>query len=484
MCGVGLLLTQGGVARLSSSFVFGVGHADRPIPEFLGLEALACLFYLAAVEIVRRAECGRPEWAMVALVAVLCRGVLWPAGMIQEVDAYRYVWDGQAVVQGANPYLLAPAEAHEGGAPPAATLSPEGQTVYARINYREIPTIYPPLAQLLFAASQLVTPWALGGWKGMLLAADLATFVLLALSLARVRRPLAWVVVFAWSPLALKELANSLHLDGFVVLGMASFVYALVHGAVRTAFAALAAMTLLKLFAVLLVPVLAAHAWRADRRLAVEGVGLYVALIGLAYLPWIDAGGRLFDGLFAFAQQWQRNDSLFTILSIAVGTHARWVSGACMVFAAAVATLGVLRKAEWKAVLAATLGVVTAVFLLAPTSNPWYFTWTLPLLVFFPSRALLLLSALLFLYYADFYFLYRDAPQGFDVVRVVEYLPFYLVLIWEIWEARRAAGGGSLLAMAEGPRAMRDSPDAGPGRTPVGAPSRRPRHSQSSGEGE
>lgn len=383
-----------------------------------------------------------------AIVALGCRGVLAPAGMIQEVDAYRYVWDGQTVLQDGNPYVLAPEEAFESQAAPAVDLPGAGRTVYERINYPDVPTIYPPLAQLLFYASQVATPWQLGGWKGLLLAADVATFVLLVLTLARLRRPLAWVIVFAWSPLALKEITNSLHLDAFVVLGMAAFACALVHGRVRTAFAALAAMTLLKLFAVALVPLLVAYARRRDARTCVQGIALYSGLVVAAYLPWIGAGAQLFDGLTAFAQGWQRNDSLFTVVALVAGEGARVVCALLMLLVAGIATGAVHRRPEGLVTLAASLVVVVAIFLLAPTSNPWYFTWTLPLLVFFPSRALLLLSGLLFLYYADFYFLYRDDPDGFDLVRLVEYVPFYVALGWEIWKARGTAGGGWPLGVA------------------------------------
>jgi len=442
VCGVVLLATQVAVAQLSSSFVFGVGHADRPIPTLLLLEGIAFLAYLGAIEIVRRALPHPGHFAWVAFVAIGCRLALAPAGMIQEVDAYRYVWDGQAVLQGANPYVLAPQEAHDRSAAPATSLPDAGALVYSRINYGYVPTIYPPVAQGLFAASQVLTPWRLEGWRVLVFSAEVATFLLLAATLQRLGRPLAWTLVYAWSPLALKELANSLHLDAFVVLGLSLFLYAMVCERLLLGFAALAWATLLKLFAVALVPILVVYAWPRSPGRAVAGVALFGALVVAAYLPFADAGAELFDGLSAFARQWQRNDSLFSLVAIFAGERARAVCGVLILLAIGAAALAVGGARDALAPTAGALVVIVAIFLLVPTSNPWYFTWALPFLVLFPSRALLLLSGLLFLYYADFHFAYRGEPERFDLVRLVEYVPFYAALAWEVsWARRRGRAG-------------------------------------------
>lgn len=442
VCGVLLIATQLGVAQLSSSFLFGVGHADRPIPTLLVLEAIAFIAYFAAIEIVRRLESRPSHVVWVVFVAIACRLALAPAGMIQEVDAYRYVWDGQAVLQGANPYVLAPQEAHDRSATPATSLPDAGALVYSRINYPDVPTIYPPVAQGLFAASQLLTPWRLAGWRLLLVAAEVATFLFLVATLNRLGRPLAWTLVYAWSPLALKELSNSLHLDAFVVLGLAVFVYAIASERLFLGFAALAWATLLKLFAVALVPVLAAYGWARSPRGALRGVALFGALVVAAYLPFARAGAELFDGLFAFAQGWQRNDSLFTLVAFVAGPWARAVCGFLILVVTGVAALAVRGSRDRLAPAAAGLVVVVSIFLLVPTSNPWYFTWALPFLVLFPSRSLLLLSGLLFLYYADFYVSYQGEPERFDLVRLVEYVPFYVALGWEVLWARRMGRAG------------------------------------------
>jgi hypothetical protein len=83
--------------------------------------------------------------------------------------------------------------------------------------------------------------------------------------------------------------------------------------------------------------------------------------------------------------------------------------------------------------------VVAAVFLLSPTQFPWYYVWLVPLLAIRPRTSLLLLTALLPLYYLRFYFRARDQVGIFDYGIVwLEFVPVWFLLIWEwIGERRR-----------------------------------------------
>lgn len=84
-------------------------------------------------------------------------------------------------------------------------------------------------------------------------------------------------------------------------------------------------------------------------------------------------------------------------------------------------------------------------WLLAPTLNPWYWTWALPLLPFARGRAWWAVSCVLFLYYLRFWLIvhWPDAPgplgmgysgSGFFdfVVTWVEHAP------WMLWLAAGA----------------------------------------------
>ena len=71
------------------------------------------------------------------VLAVALRAVFLVLEPQLSADVYRYLWDGTELASGHNPYARAP-------------LDP-------RINHPEIPTIYPPHAELLLASAAMVS---------------------------------------------------------------------------------------------------------------------------------------------------------------------------------------------------------------------------------------------------------------------------------------------------------------------------------------
>src|SRR3989338_6236588 len=106
--GAVLLAATIGISYLSQFFVYGAGHAGRPIFLFLLLEMISFAAYFVAAEMMRRYEGGNLWWIL--FIALACRAVLLPSQLIQESDPYRYIWDGQMVLAGENPYCLAPSQ--------------------------------------------------------------------------------------------------------------------------------------------------------------------------------------------------------------------------------------------------------------------------------------------------------------------------------------------------------------------------------------
>ncbi|SVE24069.1 uncharacterized protein METZ01_LOCUS476923, partial [marine metagenome] len=81
--------------------------------------------------------------------------------------------------------------------------------------------------------------------------------------------------------------------------------------------------------------------------------------------------------------------------------------------------------------------LMALVFLLSPVQNPWYLCWVVPFLCVFHFRSFILLTGLVGLYYLDFYFDYQEIPLYSWWLPWFEYAPFYVYLIFEIWERRR-----------------------------------------------
>ncbi len=437
------------MALLSRSFTYGEGHLERPILWFLFVYAVIWLGLVLAVRRIRSGRGGSLAWIL--LIGLLSRIALLPSGLIQENDVYRYVFDGHNLLSGENPYRLSPTEIrHDPTHPLADDLrEPDAALVLERIGFPEVPTVYPPAAQVAFALGALVKGWDWRGQRYFFLVIDL----LVILGLLRVQRTLGvareWIVLYAWNPLVLKEVANSAHLDVLVCLLTALLMLVLTSSGKRVltpilAGALLGLLTLSKLYPLVLLPILAAWLYRRFHSVAgaLVCVGTTAVVVTAGYSPFLGDGvGPLFRGLSIYGRYWVMNEGAFSLLSL-VTAQPRAVA------AALIALLSLL--VAWKFALPDGRSLVMTAqlalllwLLLIPTPYPWY---SLPLMALAcldpnsaPARTTLGLSLLLALYYLSFYFEYRGSPEWFwTLTRSLEHAGIWGWLLFS-WRQRVTA---------------------------------------------
>ncbi|MFQ5817718.1 MAG: glycosyltransferase 87 family protein [Terriglobia bacterium] len=413
----------------------GLEPFDQHVPGVIALALAAGLLYLMAVYRVLRSTArpdgrssGRDSRATLLLIlvaAIVFRLTLIGAAPTLSDDLYRYQWEGRIQAAAWNPYLVTPAD------PELAALRDPN---FARAPGQHVPTAYPPLAELYFYGLVRVGG-GLEAFNWAALGLDLAALALVLL-LLRVRgEPLARVLIYAWCPLVVLEFAGNGHYDalafGTLLLANLFIIRQRPYGSI-VALApylsgmGLAAATLSKWFAGLLLPVFLAqaapkHWWRWLAGFA--GAGLLITL------PYLDAGRHLVSGLVAYGEQWRNNESLFRLLSwatqrddVAAGLALGVVVGLAVY--AMQARTDPLRASYW---------VVGAILLLSPSVFPWYVTWLVPFLCFFPNPAGLLFTVTVLLSY-HVVLGYRALGvweyEGWLVA--LEYLPVYGLLLWRL----------------------------------------------------
>ena len=151
--------------------------------------------------------------------AVALRLVYLPLEPVLSDDIYRYLWDARVLLDaGLNPF------AHP---PEADVLRPwRDDWLYPALNSASYHSVYPPLSQIAFAAAYLIgggATWAsYYVLKGIFVAAELGG--LWALSRYASARNL---MLYAWHPLALLEIAGQGHTEALAVGGMAWAVAAI-----------------------------------------------------------------------------------------------------------------------------------------------------------------------------------------------------------------------------------------------------------------
>jgi hypothetical protein len=288
-------------------------------------------------------------------------------------DFWRYVWEGRVQNAGQNPYL------HSPSAPELQRLRNEN---WLRLNHPDVAAIYPPAAELTFAALTRVSGspfW----FKLVFSVADLLTLALL-LRLVGVATA-AW---YAWNPAVAYAFAGAAHYDSLLLLALTGAIVAL-HRAgndERATFrwqsvsaACLGLAIAFKLVPVILLPVwafaLGRRAWLLVVSLALP-IALTVPFGGVeTVLQPVRAFVDLtrFNELFVwiFPNPWQRNWPVTLLLSATILFIAWYWRG------------------DWRR---GALWVFGATLILSPVLHPWYATWILPLAVWRQQQAWTVLS--------------------------------------------------------------------------------------------
>lgn len=433
----------------------------------IGLLAVSGVSYLTLLALIPGIE--RDPGLLLACLALglTMRLVQFGAPTIYEADYYRYLWDGAVTAAGHDPYGHPPAAAaaqritrsvwqslDAQAAPPKlwplADLADASGGVVERVPYPYLTTIYPPVAQAAFALAHRLSAFSLNGWRLVVLAAELLSVMLLLRLLAIAGQAPLWVLLYWWNPLVMTQFANAAHMDALLCPVLLATMWAAVRSRVFTASGLLAIAAGIKLWPLILLPLLGAIERTSRRRVA--AVALCLGLSTLLLWPMLrhltDPGA----GLVAYSMDWQRNAFAFPLIArmLAAVVPAGWnaagiarigvgliVGGMAMALAArrVRAEPGprdpLVHAREWTMVIA-------ALFLLSPTGYPWYFAWMLPLLCIWRQPALLALTVLLPLYYTRFPIEADGERRWLQTwMATLEFLPVWLGLGYGAWHKRR-----------------------------------------------
>lgn len=400
---------------------------EGTFPLYLALYLAMSLPWLAASYIAVRENRSRgSDTALVLGVAVILRAFFLLTDPVLSDDAFRYVWDGRVQHAGINPYLHAPDD------PNLASLRDALPEIYAGINNKDIPTLYPPLMQLLFYAATAVSSSLL--WmKAFYTLFDIALIFALARLLTALGLSPLRALVYAWSPLPIVEIAGSGHNDVAAVFFLVAALWAFERRRELGSIALATASGLAKLAGFALLPFF----WSFVKPRAFWAIPLATAL---AVLPYASAGELALRGLREYALRWRGNDSLFHVLFLLTGS----LSSAKLVVAAILATLTLVLFWRKTPPLRASFWLLGAILLLTPTVHPWYLLWVAPLLAVFPHPAWLFLQASVALSYHASYLATAGEPwEELPWIKLLEYGPFFLLLglnllKWALHGSRKA----------------------------------------------
>jgi alpha-1,6-mannosyltransferase len=302
-----------------------------------------------------------------------------------------------------SPYRYVP------GDPALAFLRAPHREIFEHINRRDYAhTIYPPLAQMLFYAVTAISPTVASMKIAMVSFEAVTTIALIGLLKDLGRRP-EQVLLYAWCPLLVWEIAGSGHLDSAAMAFIALALLARLHRRPVATGVLLGIAVMIKFYPLVLFPAL----WWRDDTPAGSGWKMPAALAGVVafgYACYAGAGTQVFGFLGGYVQE----EGLQTGARYFLLDLARIVPGLHNLPTAAfygfcVLTFGCLILWSWRTAsqqeieadsfLPPAFALAATLMLLFSPHYAWYIIWLVPFFSVLPNLPMLV-------YLMGFFYLY------------------------------------------------------------------------------
>jgi len=178
----------------------------------------------------------------ILLISLLFRLVLLFSTPNLSDDYYRFIWDGELISNGNNPYEFKPVEQEFDSPKEGLALK---ERAYDNMNSKKYYSVYPPVNQMIFGVASFFA--GDNSWLNIvflrlfILGFDVGVIIILSKLLQWYSKKREQVVIYALNPLVITELTGNLHFEGvtlfFVLAAMwfliqkrivqAGFLYAL-----------------------------------------------------------------------------------------------------------------------------------------------------------------------------------------------------------------------------------------------------------------
>jgi alpha-1,6-mannosyltransferase len=454
-----LCLLGVGLVWLARQFVI---EDDHFVLGFSGVSGRAAWLFVAAVIVVLTQPVNRATLWIVLGFAVAMRMMTLFADTFLSSDIYRYVWDGIVQHAHVNPYRYVP------GDPALHYLVAPNSDVFELINRRDYArTIYPPVAQMIYYAVTLFSP-TVQAMKVAMFGFECVTVGALVAMLKWMGRSSAEVLLYAWCPLLVWEIAGSGHVDAAVLCFVTLALLARWRDQPVLTGLLLGCAVMTKFYPLVLLPAL----WkRGDWKMPTT----VAAVCAVGYAMYSSAGKLVFGFLGGYAKE-EGMDSGARYFLLDAAQRVRGLGGVTvgmyMVFCAAV--MGAICWWAWKNAMVesfiphsplkeramngppgfvkAAMMLAVAMMLLFSPHYPWYIVWLIPFFALAPNLPLLvylmgmfyLLTTLLADGKADHGFILNEILYGGVAVAFVLHLVMQRWPVFNFLKPRARAADGAL----------------------------------------
>ncbi len=444
-----LLNKQSAIVSLTgaiSLFFFGYYITrDNELSLFLVYAILTGLFFYV-FPFWKSVVKPKLDFKQVLVIALLFRLVLLFSTPSLSDDYHRFIWDGELISNGNNPYEFKPVNQEFDSPKHEITLK---YRTYNKINSKEYYSVYPPVNQVLFG----LVEYASGNnsyhfiilLRLLLICFDIGVILLLAKLLKWFSKKKELVVIYALNPLVITELTGNLHFEGVTLFFVLASIWFLIQKRTVQSGLLYALAICTKLIPILFLPLFIF-------RMKWKKLVIFYCVIGfvtlLLFLPFMDV--NLLDtfgsSISLYFKTFEFNGSLYNVFR-EIGFQIYGYNqienigkiGQVMVLVSAVLILIKSRRnKDLKSIFKHIVWLLLIYYAFASIVHPWYIIYLLTLSIFTNLRFPLVWSFVVVLsYYA-----YRDVGVVNESYWLIgfEYLILLIAIVWDVNATRRIKG--------------------------------------------
>lgn len=357
-------------------------------------------------------------------------------------DYYRFLWDGEMINQGLNPYLVLPSEAVNEQAIQGNEFL---MSLYHKMNSPNYYTVYPPVNQTVYSIAAFFSGNNIyvGAIliKLMLLLFEIGVIFFLFRLLAQLKKPHYLANIYVFNPLILLEVVGNAHFEGVMVFFLIASVSYLIKEKLLFGAILMGLAINTKLLPLMLLPLFFKYLGVKKSIQFYLLVGASVVLMFLPFYSW-----ELFQNMGAsvnlYFQNFEFNASfhyLVRYVSLSFFDSYRFIAFSGYVFSFFVFGL-VMYKTFWSNqskkmahFFVDARDIFFVFLLLASTVHPWYLIGLVAFSVFTESIYILVWSiVIMFSYFAYSYHIQEvynwDKHQSnwYFILIFIEYLVVFI----------------------------------------------------------
>jgi alpha-1,6-mannosyltransferase len=362
--------------------------------------------------------------------AIFLRLVLIASTPTLSDDYFRFIWDGNLLLNGQNPFRYLPSEL------------PKNE-IYDGLNSKNYYSVYPPLLQLIFGFSSFVANGNVLAniitMRIIIILADLGSIYLIIKLLGFLNLPKKQAQFFALNPLIILELTGNLHFEGVTLFFVLLAIYVLlfypksVKNIAVSAFSLVMAV-LIKLLPLIFIPLIINHlGWKKGLFYS----AFVMTIVVLAFVPFFNYEMILHisNSLNLYFQKFEFNASLYYIVKwlgiFLNNNNPIQVAGPLLTLfgGALILWISFLSKKPFDNFNTKLLFLPFIYLLMATTVHPWYICTLVGLGCLTHFRFAIVWSWLCILSYSA----YQSSIYVENLWLIaIEYLIVFGIMVWEI----------------------------------------------------